>query len=356
MTSRYTTEGQLIHDTTIRFQVYLERLKSGNLRDIDKVIREFDAAVRALLEFETDNPSRARVEKLIKVLRERMTKISDKYVENYLRTLNKFSNYALTTHEATMLLLLPDVAQSLISISKAAAWAGILSSPIQATGTLLETFVESWSTKAIERVEGAIRVGYAQGKSSADILRTIRGTKKAQFTDGILGGVTKREANAMIRTSLQHVSNQAQQMIYDDNNDIVEGYIWVSTLDGRTSQQCRSLDGEVFKTGKGPVPPIHVNCRSTTIPKLKGIDLLSKVTRASKNGQVSATTTYYDWLKTQSAEFQNDALGVTRAKIFREGGISAEQFRALSLDKNFQPLTLDEMRKKNPAIFNRLGL
>src|SRR5690606_11496937 len=173
---------------------------------------------------------------------------------------------------------------------------------------------------------------------------------------GILGGMVKRDANAMVRTSPQHVNTSAQQMVYEDNADIVEGYIWISTLDGRTSQTCRSLDGQFFRPGKGPVPPIHINCRSSTIPKLTGIDLLSETTRASKGGQVPATQTYYDWLKKQPAKFQDDALGVTRASLFRKGGLSAQEFARLNLDKNFQPLTLEEMRQKNPAAFKRAGI
>lgn len=353
--ARLTKEGQLLHDVTVKFQVYLERLKAGEVRKIDSTIRQLDVAMRKAVSSIGPGPSRAKLERGLAAMRKEMEAITGKQVDTYMKTLRRFSDHALGFHTDTVNLVAPPGAPALTPAS-AASWAGVLNAPIQATGTLMEPFVETWGAKAIERIEGAIRVGYAQGQTTDEIVRRIRGTKANNFTDGILGGVTKRDANAMVRTSLQHVSNQAQQMVYDDNDDIIEGYIWISTLDNRTSSTCRSLDGRVFKMGKGPIPPIHINCRSTTIPKIKGVDLLAVAQRASKDGPVAANETYYEWLKRQDAEFQEDVLGKTRAKLFRDGGLSAEQFSRLNLDKNFQPLTLEEMRKKNPAAFNRAGI
>lgn len=354
--ARLTKQGQLIHDVTVRFQVYLERLKAGEVRRMDATIRQLDVAMRKALTDIGDAPSRARLERQLASMRKQMLSIADKNAETYLKTLRKFSSYATEFHGSTINLVLPASAPALTTASTAAVWSGVLASPIQATGTMLDSFIESWGQQTVARVESAIRVGYAQGMTTEEIVRKIRGTKANNFSDGILGGVTKRDANAMVRTSLQHVNNAAQQMVYDDNSDIIEGYIWISTLDSRTSQTCRSLDGQFFKTGKGPVPPIHVNCRSTTIPKIKGVDLLSNTTRASKDGQVPANQTYYEWLQSQPASFQDDALGTTRAQLFRDGGLNAKQFAALNLDKNFQPLTLEEMRQKNPSAFDRAGL
>ncbi|MPW47639.1 phage head morphogenesis protein, partial [Moraxella catarrhalis] len=53
---------------------------------------------------------------------------------------------------------------------------------------------------------------------------------------------------------------------------------------------------------------------------------------------------YYEWLKNQPAQYQDEVLGKTRAKLFRDGGMTVERFRALQLDKNFTPLTLDEIK------------
>ena len=353
--ARLTKEGQLLHDLTVKFQVYLERLKAGEMRRIDSTIRDFDEAMKAAMVELGEGPSRRKLERVLKALRVQMESLSDVQLESYLKTLKKFSKYAMEYTTETINTIAPPGSPALTPAS-AASWAAALEAPIQATGDTLQSFIKDWSDSTIKKVEGAVRTGFAQGQTNAEIVRRIRGTKANNFKDGILGGITKREANAMVRTSLQHVSAQAQQTVYDDNSDIISGYIWISTLDSRTTTQCKGLDSKEFQMGKGPIPPIHIGCRSTTIPKIAGVDLLGETTRASEDGQVPATTTYYSWLKTQSTEFQNDALGVTRATLFRKGGLSADEFSRLSLDKNFEPLTLEEMKLKNPAAFQRAGI
>lgn len=353
--ARLTKEGQLLHDITVKFQVYLEQLKSGEIRKMDNTIRALDRVITNAIRGLGTAPSRKRLDKALSVLRAQMLDLTDVQAETYMKTLKSFSKYALEYNTSTVNLVAPPNAPA-ITPAAAASWSATLAAPLQATGDLLEPFVSSWGASAVRKVEGAIRVGFAQGLTTDDIVRKVRGTKANGFKDGILGGVTKREADAMVRTSLQHVSAQAQQMVYDDNDDIIEGYIWISTLDSRTTTQCRSLDGKQFEMGKGPIPPIHVNCRSTTIPKIVGVDLLENTTRASKGGQVPADQNYYDWLKMMPKDFQNDVLGPTRAALFRQGGLTADQFARLQLDKNFTPLTLDQMRQKNPAAFKKAGV
>jgi hypothetical protein len=83
-------------------------------------------------------------------------------------------------------------------------------------------------------------------------------------------------------------------------------------------------------------------------------------TRASKGAdggeQVPASLNYYEWLKTQPSEFQDVALGPTRGELFRKGGLSAERFAELNLGKNFEPLTLEQMKELEPVAFARAGL
>ena len=157
---------------------------------------------------------------------------------------------------------------------------------------------------------------------------------------------------------MQHVASTARFQTWDANADLLTGYQWVSTLDSRTTQQCRSLDGQKFKLGEGPRPPLHIGCRSTTVADLDdGLDFLDEgATRSSLTGPVDADLTYYQWLKRQPAAFQDSAIGPKRGKLLRAGGLSAERFSELQLDRNFQPLTLAEMRQLEPQAFARAGI
>ena len=75
------------------------------------------------------------------------------------------------------------------------------------------------------------------------------------------------------------------------------------------------------------------NCRSTTVPKIKkeydiGADVHGKRPSKGSSGMklVNTRETYNSWLKRQSHEFQNEALGVERAKLFRAGKFGMKGF------------------------------
>lgn len=352
--------NKLVRDILTRHQVYLERLKAGELRKLDPALRSLDRAVRAALEALGDAPSRTALNKALSSLRAENGRALARYTNEVLAGLRQLSEYTNAFHAATLRTVWPTNAPPLATPATSAAWANTLSQPVQATGHLLEPFIKNFSTRAIGVIERTIRVGYAQGMTNQQILRTLRGTRAGNYRDGLIGNLLKREGSAMIRTAIQQVNNSAQMAVLEANSHLVEEYVWVSTLDNRTSTTCRSLDGRRFKLGKGPVPPAHINCRSFVIPIVGEIDPRTGAKRASRGEeggqQVDAQLSYYEWLKTQSFDFQVDALGRTRAILFAKGGLSAKEFADLNLDRNFQPLTLEQMRKKNPEPFERAGI
>lgn len=102
------------------------------------------------------------------------------------------------------------------------------------------------------------------------------------------------------------------------------------------------------------------NCRSATTAVLndKFKRLSEGRTRSSRKPDgtvksVSANQTYYDWLKDQPVRFQNEVIGPKRGKLLRDGGLSSQRFQELQLGKNFNPLTLDQMKKLEPVAFGK---
>jgi hypothetical protein len=65
--------------------------------------------------------------------------------------------------------------------------------------------------------------------------------------------------------------------------------------------------------------------------------------RQSQFGTVDANTNYSQWLKKQSNEFQNEVLGVERAKLFRSGEFKLTDF----VDDSGKVYTLDELKSLN---------
>jgi len=111
------------------------------------------------------------------------------------------------------------------------------------------------------------------------LMRALRRT----LTQGInLGWTLSEMANAfkgaiaqaqyvverLIRTEMNRVQNQAILAAYKANG--VLKYQYVAILDERTSEICESLDGREFLVSEAEpgvnLPPMHPNCRSSTIP------------------------------------------------------------------------------------------
>lgn len=81
--------------------------------------------------------------------------------------------------------------------------------------------------------------------------------------------VSYSSAVRLARTEMNHISNQATMDAYKDSG-VLEQYEYLATLDSRTSDICREMDGKVFKLSQAQtgvnLPPLHPHCRSTTIP------------------------------------------------------------------------------------------
>lgn len=217
----------------------------------------------------------------------------------------------------------------------------------------------------------ALQLGLAQGESIPDIVKRVAGTKANNFSDGALS-ITRRNAEAVVRTGVNHVSNAARETVWDANADIIQALRWTSTLDGRTTPICQARDGMLAPVGDKPLPedaelldppdarpPAHVGCRSIMVAVIDGMGVVGsrpyvmstqrpgereadfraearqtgepigdiRARWADENiGQVAAKTTYNDWLKSQPAAFQDEVLGADRGELFRSGGVTLDQF------------------------------
>lgn len=195
-----------------------------------------------------------------------------------------------------------------------------------------------------------MRIGLTKGESVPELLERVRGTG-AFAGQGLNQSI--RNAEAVTRTITNHVSTQTREQVYRDNSDIIKGVQYVATLDANTTDICMSLDGQVFDVFEGPRPPMHYNCRSTTVPVTKSFEEMGmslkdvpEGTRRAMNGKVAASMTYPEWLKKQGMEGNmavvREALGPARAKLFINGELDIKQF----VSSRYETLTLKELSAK----------
>jgi SPP1 gp7 family putative phage head morphogenesis protein len=176
------------------------------------------------------------------------------------------------------------------------------------------------------------------------------GVKSIIASGGELTAMADNQIISLVRTSINQVANSASQQVYEANQDITKKYRYVATLDSRTSSICAALDGQEFPYGRGPMPPQHFNCRSTTVPIIDP-DILPPSTiakRASADGPVPINTSYGQWLKDQPLKTQQDVLGPSKVPYFNRlvEKYGARDAMAKLVRDDGSELTLDQLRKR----------
>lgn len=269
-------------------------------------------------------------------------------------------------------------------------------------GTLREWFT-SLSRADQRRLVQQIQMGLTQQEPVDTIVRRVSGTRANKFRDGVLN-TTRNQTAGVVRTAVNHVSNASREAFWEENDDLLDGVIWASILDGRTTPICQANDTKWGEIDGKPLPdtipqnkrlnppterpPAHVACRSVTIAGLSADGIERKMpnrpfvrdtrTRrfrerdfrqqakaqgrsvkdvrrswAQKNvGRQSADISYNDWLKDQPASFQDDVLGVSKGKLFRQGELTVDDF----VDETGRTKTLDELARTEPEAFSAANL
>ncbi|PKM74915.1 MAG: phage head morphogenesis protein [Firmicutes bacterium HGW-Firmicutes-17] len=156
---------------------------------------------------------------------------------------------------------------------------------------------------------------------------TIRGDGYAK-TAKLLAerfNVSKSQAKNLVITESAFFSSEAQTDCF--NNLGVKQYEIIATLDGKTSDVCRMMDGKVFdmkdrKSGT-TAPPFHGRCRSTSAPFFNDEFELNTKRAARDPGtgktyQVPANMKYLDWEKSFVNGGEKDGLEVIKGGIIKQ--------------------------------------
>jgi SPP1 gp7 family putative phage head morphogenesis protein len=341
--------------------VYLERYKSSVWKRIAALLDKADADLVAQLQKRAARSALTeyRLELLLAAVRDLNAAAMKRFRAALREELRGLAGYELDYQLRALRDAVPPGLETRVEFVAPAArtvYAAAVTKPFQ--GRLLRDWARGLERSRYEKAAAAIRLSVIEGEPIALTVQRLRGTRARRYQDGVLA-VTRREAEAISRTAVNHVVTKARDTLFAENDDVVKGVQWVSTLDARTTPICQGLDGKVFPLDSGPRPPAHINCRSATVPVLKswremGIDRdeVPAGTRASMNGQVAATETYGEWLRKQPAAVQEEALGKAKARLFRDGGLTADRFAA----PTGRAYTLDELRAREAKAFEKAGV
>ncbi len=142
------------------------------------------------------------------------------------------------------------------------------------------------------QLKGKLGVAIASGQPPAKTIREIQ----QRF------GVGKYYAERLVRTETNYFENKAEIESYESMG--IKQFVFVATLDGRTSEICQEHDGKIYKVSEakagGNYPPLHPNCRSTVRPYIsKDYEPEARIARDPRTGQNQYVynQTYQQWAK-----------------------------------------------------------
>jgi SPP1 gp7 family putative phage head morphogenesis protein len=194
-------------------------------------------------------------------------------------------------------------------------------------GYTMGQWYEDLGKSQVNELNQIIRRGFVAGDPAAHIIREIRETIPSE---------ARRHAKTLARSGFAMIRSEARQALYDANSEVIWGWQFVATLDDRTTDICISLDGQQFKLGEGPRPPLHHQCRSDDPPVIKtwkelgldkyGLKDMTPGERAAFGGPVKGKVDYKQWIMNQGLHEKQLAFGKRWGEAIHKGEATVEDY------------------------------
>ena len=165
--------------------------------------------------------------------------------------------------------------------------------------------------------------------------------------------VAKYYAERLVRTETNHFNNEADAMAYESMG--VDKYVFVATLDSRTSEICQEMDNKVFEYKDREVgvnyPPLHPNCRSKTRGYL-GKEVEKDLQRRARNPLTGKTEiinnmSYKEWLKNYNVvDTKNGMFRTSQNVVYNSNSLKTLNSKLVETNAN----QLDKLLKKYPKV------
>ena len=241
-------------DHTVRHQVGIEGYKRRVVGEILRMVQGVhDKAALRLIKKDIQSLGVRDLSRLLKVVDRDIKNGYKPIISKITKELKDIAPFE-AGFQADMLRSTIPVAVDFVAPATAQIFAAASARPFN--GFLLKDWLSDLDVKAATEIKRVIREGFTDGRTTQQIVRTITGTRT---TNGV-ATISKRKAEATVRTAINHTASVARDEVYKENSNIVDRVQWVSTLDGRTSAICQSRDGKTWPMNEGPRPPAHINC------------------------------------------------------------------------------------------------
>lgn len=208
-----------------------------------------------------------------------------------------------------------------------------------------------------DKIGEVISTGIASGMGNNKMVENLM----------LLTGQTKANVTRLVRTENNYFSNQGILGGYRKAG--ITGYVYIATLDLKTSETCQNLDNKVFSVKKARaginLPPMHPYCRSTTRPYRKN-DTGTRAAIDPKNKKrifIPQDMSYVDWynkyvktgvLSDKKQLLQNEEIKITEKQVKNKYSVArnfvnskkfTDKFFELPISKNTANSAYKESKK-----------
>ena len=306
-------------DIAISRSLVLERVKNGLSKQVAEHYQEMIDDIQTTI-LKSGNISN-RLRQTIKDIKEQLS------VPNFDKDLKELAQAEVNyTQKAYNSVIGIDLFKN---IPPEGAMSAILNTSL-IEGATIHSWLKDLENSQSFDVERAVKLGMTLGETNAQLANRLKSTME----------LSMRNAQTIVRTATATVANQARMEFMEANNEVIKGWEWNSTLDGRVRKLHADRDGATWNLDKEGInakgkkypfryTPYGWNCRCQLNPILKswqelGIDEeeVPVGTRSSLDGYVSQDMTFDKWLKTKSSEFQKEYLGAGRYELYSKGKIT----------------------------------
>lgn len=324
----------------VRRTIARDRFATGLNGRVLKILQDLEREVIAkLAQFDPGDASR-RAQRLKKLQREVAAEVTRRYNLVRKEATGELKELALDEarwKEASLGRSWNSTGANIdVALAPDATLEALVSQPV-VLGGIASDFWKKQGDELSAKFAREMQLGVSGGESIGDLMSRVRGSK-ARGLPGIME-VSRRDAESLVRTSVNSIANEAHMTVMLQNADVIEGVQHVSVLDSRTTVLCAGRHNRMWKLeGLEPIghdlpfakPPLHWRCRS----------IISSVLNVAEPPPSLDFKDYFDGLAEAD---QNEIFGVGRAQLFREGRISQKDL----LSTAGRPLSLRELREEH---------
>lgn len=192
--------------------------------------------------------------------------------------------------------------------------------------------------KINEILKQHITTGLIQGNSISKMSQKVTNDMNVSLNNSI----------RLVRTETAYIQGKAILESYIQAG--IKKYKYLATLDYKTSKVCQNLDSKIFEVEKAQIgtnyPPMHPNCRSTTVVYIDDNVESERIVRGTDNKtyKVSSDITYKEWYNSLVEDEQSKMiLYLRRQKNYTQDVKQFENYKKVL--KNKAPSSFEKFQE-----------